>query len=293
MAPGGAAREGSGARLAWPAVRPCVPVVSGASPARLAHRTSTCCIQQKFLRKKYKDPITGGDFELKPVSLLGPGSETPGVPGMGNRPPGAGNAPSGARGQTSGFGSQSRGGLPGTGMQGDGVQPGGAGIRYGGAEARRPAVRGQPFGQHQAQRGLEQRANVQPVDRRSTQQEQGPVDPGAERTEPLRSMGVRLRAVQSQPFAARRRAGRHRDSSPERRGSSGRAARGLDRRLAARSGQDRVDPHSSSRSRRRGLQARFVQPNSLHDSVVQRGAAAPPSRGLSRVGCTRLVSRTM
>ena len=28
-------------------------------------------IEQKFLRKKYKDPITGGDFELKPVGSSG------------------------------------------------------------------------------------------------------------------------------------------------------------------------------------------------------------------------------
>jgi type II secretory pathway pseudopilin PulG len=36
-------------------------------------------VQQKFLRKKYKDPITGGDFELKG---LGPGGVNlpPGVP---------------------------------------------------------------------------------------------------------------------------------------------------------------------------------------------------------------------
>src|SRR5215203_7513403 len=64
-------------------------------------------IQQKFLRKKYKDPITGGDFELKPVSLLGPGSDTPGVPGVGNRRPGVGHPSSGLGTQTSGFGSQS------------------------------------------------------------------------------------------------------------------------------------------------------------------------------------------
>ena len=109
-------------------------------------------LQQKFLRKKYKDPITGGEFDLKPVSLIGPGSDTPGVPGMGNRPPGTGNMPSGARGQTSGFGSQSRGGLPGTGMQGDGVQPGGQGFgrRSGGPSA---GGGGQPFGST-AQGGL-------------------------------------------------------------------------------------------------------------------------------------------
>jgi type II secretory pathway pseudopilin PulG len=28
-------------------------------------------VDQKFLRKKYKDPMTGGDFELKPVGVVG------------------------------------------------------------------------------------------------------------------------------------------------------------------------------------------------------------------------------
>ena len=83
-------------------------------------------IQQKFLRKKYKDPITGGDFELKPVSLLGPGSDTPGVPGVGNRRPGVGNPSSGAGGP-SGFGSQSGVGRQGTGTQG-GPQSGAQGF---------------------------------------------------------------------------------------------------------------------------------------------------------------------
>ena len=35
-------------------------------------------VEQKFLRRKYKDPITGGDFELKPVGALG--NLPPGVP---------------------------------------------------------------------------------------------------------------------------------------------------------------------------------------------------------------------
>jgi type II secretory pathway pseudopilin PulG len=37
-------------------------------------------IEQKFLRKKYKDPITGGDFELKPVGQTAV-TPTPGVVG--------------------------------------------------------------------------------------------------------------------------------------------------------------------------------------------------------------------
>jgi type II secretory pathway pseudopilin PulG len=100
-------------------------------------------IQQKFLRKKYKDPITGGDFELKPVSLLGPGSDTPGVPGVGNRRPGVGNPSSGAGGP-SGFGSQSGVGRQGTGTQG-GPQSGaqGSGRESGGMT---PGAPRQPFG---------------------------------------------------------------------------------------------------------------------------------------------------
>jgi type II secretory pathway pseudopilin PulG len=37
-------------------------------------------VEQRFLRKKYKDPVTGGDFELKPVGALGnlpPGVQAP------------------------------------------------------------------------------------------------------------------------------------------------------------------------------------------------------------------------
>src|SRR5215218_3601929 len=74
-------------------------------------------IQQKFLRKKYKDPITGGDFELKPVGAIGPGTQTPGMTGTGNLRPGMGNRSSGLSTQTSGFGSQS-----GVGRQGGGAQ---------------------------------------------------------------------------------------------------------------------------------------------------------------------------
>ena len=44
-------------------------------------------VEQKFLRHKYKDPITGGDFELKPVSP------------MGNLPPGASASRQRASGQ--------------------------------------------------------------------------------------------------------------------------------------------------------------------------------------------------
>src|SRR3954470_16172412 len=70
-------------------------------------------IQQKFLRKKYKDPITGGEFELKPVGAIGPGTQAPGLPGAGNMRPGMGNRSSGLGTQTSGFGGQSGVGRPG------------------------------------------------------------------------------------------------------------------------------------------------------------------------------------
>jgi type II secretory pathway pseudopilin PulG len=106
-------------------------------------------IQQKFLRKKYKDPITGGDFDLKPVSLLGAGSETPGVPGMTNRRPGVGT-PSGGGGGTSGFGTQ-----PGAGRQGTATEGGAQGS---GAESvgSTPGSPRQPFGRS-AQPGSNER----------------------------------------------------------------------------------------------------------------------------------------
>jgi type II secretory pathway pseudopilin PulG len=70
-------------------------------------------IQQKFLRKKYKDPITGGDFELRPVSAMGPGTQMPGVPGMGNMRPGMRNRPTAFGAQTG----ASIGAPPGSGAQ--------------------------------------------------------------------------------------------------------------------------------------------------------------------------------
>lgn len=43
-------------------------------------------IEQKFLRKKYKDPITGGDFELKPVGQPSV-APTPGIIGRQGQTP--------------------------------------------------------------------------------------------------------------------------------------------------------------------------------------------------------------
>ena len=82
-------------------------------------------IQQKFLRKKYKDPITGGDFELKPVGVIGPGTQRPGGPGQGNVRPGMGNRSSGFGSQTPALGNQPGNGTPGgAGGTGSGQQGG-------------------------------------------------------------------------------------------------------------------------------------------------------------------------
>jgi type II secretory pathway pseudopilin PulG len=71
-------------------------------------------VDQKFLRKKYKDPITGEDFQIVPVGAAG----TP-TPGAGTPTPGA-PTPQGARGQLETLGRQT-GGFPGAAAQ----QPGG------------------------------------------------------------------------------------------------------------------------------------------------------------------------
>jgi type II secretory pathway pseudopilin PulG len=55
-------------------------------------------LEQRMLRKKYKDPITGGDFELKPV---GPG-------GMNVPAPGAGQPQSPAASGSSGVSARAR-----------------------------------------------------------------------------------------------------------------------------------------------------------------------------------------
>ena len=155
-------------------------------------------IQQKFLRKKYKDPITGGDFELKPVGVIGPGTQMPGGPGQGNARPGIGN-------RSSGFGSQT----PALGNQSGSGTPGGAGGAGSGQRGRERVV----GLSDSAVRGAGSAGDGWPAghgsaDRRRAQQEQGALDQGAERADALRSVGVRLRALQSQPAAPRHR--RHR-----------------------------------------------------------------------------------
>ena len=65
-------------------------------------------VEQRFLRKKYKDPITNSDFQPIPA-----GGSVQGPPGSGSQPPGSGPAPLGG-GQrqggapTSGFNIQTR-----------------------------------------------------------------------------------------------------------------------------------------------------------------------------------------
>jgi type II secretory pathway pseudopilin PulG len=100
-------------------------------------------IDQKFLRKKYKDPITGGDFDPKPVGALGPGTDRPGLVGGGagaSRPgrvgrPAAGTQPA-----------------PGTRPTGPGNQAGGAPnpseeeAAAGQPESGEPAQTTSPFG---------------------------------------------------------------------------------------------------------------------------------------------------
>ena len=45
-------------------------------------------IEEKFLRKKYKDPITNGDFDLRPVSPMGTTQDEPGQTDQARQRPG-------------------------------------------------------------------------------------------------------------------------------------------------------------------------------------------------------------
>ena len=82
-------------------------------------------VEQKFLRKKYKDPITGEDFQIIPVGGMMPGGGVPGSQQPGAKPP-VGQA-------GGGFGTPGGGGLgsPGGGLgsPGGGLgSPGGGGL---------------------------------------------------------------------------------------------------------------------------------------------------------------------
>jgi type II secretory pathway pseudopilin PulG len=86
-------------------------------------------VEQKFLRKKYKDPITGDDFQIIPVGGALPGAGGPGAPQPGTRPP-AGQPGAGGGPGTGGFGGPGAGGFgsqPGGPGSGFGSQPGGLG----------------------------------------------------------------------------------------------------------------------------------------------------------------------
>lgn len=83
-------------------------------------------VQQKFLRKKYKDPITGGDFDLisptTPMSI--PTSQTPGGQTGSGRATLPGTAATGRGGLSQPLASAGRG-----------TQPGGAPVGFGGTVA--------------------------------------------------------------------------------------------------------------------------------------------------------------
>jgi type II secretory pathway pseudopilin PulG len=99
-------------------------------------------VQQRFLRKKYKDPITGGDFDLiSPTTAM----SVPTAPTLGGRTgpggvtaPGRGTTP--GTGTTPGIGTPGAGATPGRGglsqpisTPGRGMQPGGgAAVGFGG-----------------------------------------------------------------------------------------------------------------------------------------------------------------
>lgn len=84
-------------------------------------------VEQRFLRRKYTDPVTGGDFAILRVGQVSAGMTTP-LPGMTVPQPGAqqGSAPGGVA-----AGQRSRGGIGSSGPRlGAGSQPvGGGAIR--------------------------------------------------------------------------------------------------------------------------------------------------------------------
>jgi type II secretory pathway pseudopilin PulG len=84
-------------------------------------------VQQRFLRKKYKDPITGEDFQ----PLLA-GQPTPGAPGMAT-PPGGRGATTQAGASSGSSSTVGRGGVAGTALTQPGQVPGGPGATAGAA----------------------------------------------------------------------------------------------------------------------------------------------------------------
>ena len=106
-------------------------------------------VEQKFLRKKYKDPITGEDFQIIPVGGAVPSQGGAGGTTPGGRP-GAGGLGGGAQPNTPGAGGF---GAPGQQQRGVGQQQGsfgqpqgGFGQPSGGASGQQPGAFGQQPG---------------------------------------------------------------------------------------------------------------------------------------------------
>ena len=97
-------------------------------------------LDQKFLRKKYKDPITDDDFQLIPVGGgvagrgSGPGNSSPAQPGLGPGQKPAPGIPGGGGGGTEGSPTS----IPGTFQPVQGTGPNAAGIGIQGVVSKSP-----------------------------------------------------------------------------------------------------------------------------------------------------------
>lgn len=106
----------------------------GAAPA-----TVDDLLKQRFLRKKYKDPMTGKDFAVLRVGQVSPGMTAP-MPGVNMPPPGTSSRPGQISGQpsTGGPGPQT-GGRAGSGFS---ANPGAGGMGTTGTGNQTGAIRG-------------------------------------------------------------------------------------------------------------------------------------------------------
>jgi type II secretory pathway pseudopilin PulG len=103
-------------------------------------------VEQRFLRQKYKDPITGEDFQLIPVGGIGagipggPGVQGPGTPGQAGQPFGGQSA------ATLQFGAGGGAGAPGSQLGSAGVPgqnaPGGAQLSFAGGQTAGRGIQG-------------------------------------------------------------------------------------------------------------------------------------------------------